>query len=569
MAGTFTNLRINSAFSPSYDITWSFNYSLCGDTNTSGGFSTFLFDGDDVPKPAPKYSGLGFSTYGADVGVKGAVIGILFTSNNTVEIKTGTKFDTLTTFSLFKELRPFISYPNYNYKTIRFNLTNLGQTLNISIKDPVIDRYDDVLSIDTGIVVNTKSFYKIGFGASVPLIEGDNPAKFAIKNILVQGSLTGPTTKISDKPPTPKVFETFYIIQSPLSEKIWIGKPAPDIIDGALLWSNGDNLNMNSMRLITGTVNTLAGSDIGFKDDTSVLNSQFNNPSDIAVNKDGDIFVVDSGNNRIRKISSTDGVTTFAGDGSTGDGDDIGTKAQFNTPNGIVIDPDGNLFVADTFNHRIRKITPSGEVSTFAGSTEGFKNDNGTSAQFNQPIDITIDKKRNLYVTDSNNYKIRKITPSGDVSTFTGSTVGFSDGNKSIAKFNRLTGITIDSNGNLYVTDTENFAIRKIDINGKVSTIAGGSQGYKDGTIDDAEFNSIGGISIDYFGNLYVSEFINNTIRKIDTDGNVSTFVGGVLGKNDGFSTDAQFDGPGDMVFDSIGSLYIADYNNGRIRKIT
>jgi sugar lactone lactonase YvrE len=566
MADTSTNFRINSAFSPSYDITWSFNYSLCGDTSTSGGFSTFLFEGDDVSKPPPKYAGLGFATYGADAGVKNAVIGVMFTSNNVIEIKTGTKFDTLTTFSMFKQLKPFISSPKYEFKTIRFNLTDLAQTLNISIKDPVTDRYEDVLKMPTGLIINPKSFYKIGFGASVPIIAGDNPAKFSIKDILVHGSLNAPTTKISDRPPTPKNLETFYIIQSPFSEKILIGKPAPDVIDGALLWSNGTNLS--TMRLITGTVNTLAGSDIGFKDDASVLNSQFNNPSDVVINNDGDVFVVDSGNNRIRKISSVDGVTTLAG-GTTGDIDDIGINAQFDTPNGIVIDSDGNLFVTDTFNHKIRKITPSGEVSTFAGSTAGFTNGNGTAAKFNEPIDLVIDKDRNLYITDSKNYKIRKITPSGDVSTFTGTTIGFSDGSKAIAKFNGITGICIDDDGNLYVTDTKNFAIRKIDKNGKVGTIAGGIQGYKDGKVDDAEFNSIGGINIDYFGNLYVTEFLDNTIRKIDTDGNVSTFAGGVQGKNDGFETAAEFDGPADLAFDSLGSLYVADYNNGRIRKIT
>lgn len=567
MADTSTNFPINSAFSPSYDITWSFNYSLCGDTGSTGGFSTFLFENATLTKPAPKYTGLGFAPYGSDKGVQGAIIGIMFTSNNTIDIKTGSKFDTLTSFNMFKQLKPFINTPKHIFRTIRFNLTNLGQTLNIAIKNPINDKYDDVFSIATGISITAKSFYKVGFGASVPLLAGDTPATFSIKSILVSGSLTAPTTKISDKPPTPKSVETFYIIQSPLSEKIWIGKPAPDVIDGALLWSNGSNLS--TMRLITGSVTTLAGSDIGFKDDTSVLDSQFNNPSNMVVNNNGDIFVVDSGNNRIRKISATDGVTTVAG-GTTGDTDGFGVDAQFDTPQGIVIDSNGDLYVADTFNHKIKKvITSTGEVITIAGSTAGFADGLGTSAQFDNPINLTIDSSGNLYVVDSLNYKIRKITPSGDVSTFTGTTMGFADGAKSIAKFNSINGICMDSEGNLYVTDSGNFAIRKIDSKGKVGTIAGGIKGYTDGSVNDAEFNSLAGISIDYFGNLYVAEFENNSIRKISTDGIVSTIVGGTKGKDDGFGPNAQFDGPVNMVFDSLGSLYVADYNNGRIRKIT
>lgn len=566
MADKSTNFFINSGFSPSYDITWSFNYSLCGNTGSTGGFSTFLFENPDLTKPAPRYTGLGFAPYASDRGVQGAIIGVMFTSNNTIDIKTGTKFATLTSFNMFKELKPFITTSKL-FRTIRCNLTNLGQTLNIAIKNPVDDRYEDVFSISTGISITSKSFYKVGFGVSVPLLAGDTPAAFFIKDMLVSGSLTAPTTKVSDRPPTPKTLETFYIIQSPLSEKIWIGKPAPDVIDGALLWSNGSNLS--TMRLITGTVNTLAGSDVGFKDDTSVLDSQFNNPYGIVTNNNGDVFVVDSGNNRIRKISATDGVTTLAG-GTTGDTDGFGLDAQFDTPQGIVIDSNGDLYVADTFNHKIKKIiTSTGEVITIAGSTAGLAEGTGTAAQFDNPVGLTIDSSGNLYVADALNHRIRKVTPSGVVSTFSGSVRGFSDGSKAIAKFNTVISVCIDSDGNLYVVDAQNFAIRKVDPKGKVGTVAGGTRGYLDGTVDDAEFNSVNSISIDYFGNLYLTESEDNTIRKIDTDGNVSTFVGGTVGKNDGFRTDAQFDSPCGMCFDSLGSLYVTDYNNGRIRKIT
>lgn len=565
MADKTTNFFINSAFSPSYDLTWSFQFSLCGNTGATGGFSTFLFDNNTLDSTAGKYTGLGFAPYAGTKGIAGAALGIMFDSTDIINIKTGTDFKTLTSFNLFKQIKPLVKYPSHVLNTIRFNLTDLGQTLNIAIKDKATDSYVDVLSIKTKLPVSNKTFYKVGFGLSSPLIAGDNPVQIKLSDIHTQGSLFAAETKISEKPEIPST-ETFYIIQSPLEEKVLIGKPDPKS-DGALLWSNG--LNFNIMHDVVGDVLTIAGSTGGYLDDASALKAQFNSPCDIAVDSIGDMYVCDSGNHCIRKISTTNGVTTFAGDGTRGNSDGKGSVARFNNPNGIAIDILDNLYVADTTNHRICMITPDGEVTTLAGSTQGFANGNGTSAQFNTPLDLVVDSSQNVFVSDSENFKIRKITPLGDVTTFTGTSLGNTDGNKGIAKFGILMSLTLTPSGTMYATDKTNYSIRKISSSGAVSTIAGGVQGYADDNSVDAKFDYPYGLVTDYNGNIFISDLNNNKIRKLLTSGDVITVAGSTEGSNDGNKTDSQFFLPTGMCMDSIGSIYLADRANNKIRKIT
>jgi hypothetical protein len=175
----------------------------------------------------------------------------------------------------------------------------------------------------------------------------------------------------------------------------------------------------------------------------------------------GDLYVVDYGSHRIRKITPNGNVTTFAGS-SAGFTNANGTSAKFNGPRYIAVDSKGNLYVSDTNSHRIRKITPRGDVTTFAGSSAGFTNANGTSAKFNGPMGVAVDPNDNLYVADNGNKAIRKITPSGDVTTFAGSgTIGSADGSGTSAQFNGPYGIVVYPNGDLYVADYDN-RIRRI-----------------------------------------------------------------------------------------------------------
>jgi DNA-binding beta-propeller fold protein YncE len=275
-------------------------------------------------------------------------------------------------------------------------------------------------------------------------------------------------------------------------------------------------------------------------------------------------------------------VRTIAGSGEyTPFANGNGTSATFYAPNAGVVDGSGNLYIADTFNNRIRKMTPSGVVTTFAGSgVQGFKDDDtATSAKFYYPGGITIDSSgTNLYVADTFNHTIRKIViSSGAVTTVAGlatdgAGVGaFADDTGTSARFNRPYGITIDNSGNLYVADSNNNRIRKIVIStGEVTTFAGsGVQDMVNDTGILARFYRPIGITRDSSGNLYVSEIGNSLIRKIDTSAVVTTFAGfGGLGFVDGTGTNARFNQPYGITIDNSGNLYVADTTNHCIRKI-
>jgi sugar lactone lactonase YvrE len=320
-------------------------------------------------------------------------------------------------------------------------------------------------------------------------------------------------------------------------------------------------------------VTTFAGSgEEGYANGTGT-EAQFNAPVVLAIDKAGNLYVADMYNHRIRKISPKGEVSTFAGSGEEGYADGTGIEAQFNTPQGIAIDKAGNLYVADWGNHRIRKISPKGEVSAFAGSGEGgYANGTGTEAQFNGPADLAIDKAGNLYVADTNNHRIRKISPKGEVNTFAGSgEEGYANGTGTEAQFNGPVGLVFDKAGNLYVADMGNHRIRKISPKGEVSTFAGsGEEGYANGAGTEAQFNGPVGLVFDKAGNLYVADTNNHRIRKISPKGEVSAFAGsGEEGYANGAGAKAQFYFPEGLVFDKAGDLYVADMYNHRIRKIS
>lgn len=305
-------------------------------------------------------------------------------------------------------------------------------------------------------------------------------------------------------------------------------------------------------------VTTFAGSYQGYYDAQGTA-AQFNYPTGIAIDASGNLFIVDANNQKIRKITPAGMVSTFAGS-SMGSTDGIGTAAQFDSPYGITIDAADNLYVTDTYSSRIRKITPTGLVTTIAGSIPGFADGTGSDARFNQPSGITIDAIGNLYVADKNNNRIRKITPSGVVTTIAGSeSSGFVDGVGTAAMFTIPFGITIDAENNLYLADTFNNRIRKITPTGEVTTIAGSNtSGNLDGTGTNAQFNQPCGITVDVKGNLYVVDTWSSKIRKITPAGLVTTIA------TDSFN----FNYPNGIAIDATGNIYIADTNSFRIQKI-
>ncbi|RYE18801.1 MAG: T9SS type B sorting domain-containing protein [Sphingobacteriaceae bacterium] len=276
-------------------------------------------------------------------------------------------------------------------------------------------------------------------------------------------------------------------------------------------------------------------------------------------------------------------VSLVAGNGHFGAMDGNGENASFGHPYGIVVAPDGNIYVAEPGNYLVRKVTPSGEVTTLVGGGLGTGSYNGitpmdghgSQASFGGPWGITSDLNNNLYVTDNSGIvslsRIRKVTPAGDMTTLTGSASGFNDGPANVAEFNNAWGITIDAAGNLFIADMQNYRIRKSDLNGNVTTIAGnGKNVVVDGTGTASSFFDPTGICIDSNGNIYVSEGYANVIRKITKAGVVTTFAGsGNATLINGTGTSAGFNQPQGLTIDKLDNIYVADSQNNSIRKIT
>jgi sugar lactone lactonase YvrE len=266
--------------------------------------------------------------------------------------------------------------------------------------------------------------------------------------------------------------------------------------------------------------------------------------------------------------------TIFAGNDLSRPGyrDGKGTDAMFNQPNDVAIDKDDNLYVADYENHVIRKITPDGNVTTLAGTPRfgGFKDDKGTSALFYHPISLVTDTDGNVFVVDENYGLIRKILPDGTVSTFAGGASGndIVDGQGTKAGFRGPNGIAIDANNNLYVTERFNAAVRKITSTGLVSTLGGnGYSVLKDGPFGVAQFEFPNGITIDSAGNLLVAEYNEHKIRSISPDGTVSTIAGnGNSGNVDSTYLKSSFRCPSDLFTGNDGNIYVIDRCNGNVR---
>ena len=337
----------------------------------------------------------------------------------------------------------------------------------------------------------------------------------------------------------------------------------------------------NAIRLITplGKVLTYAGGTKGNADGTGT-NAQFSNPICAAMNDHGVLFVTDGLNATIRRIDPGGIVTTIAGaPGVTGTADGAGSDARFTFPAGIALDSNGDLFVSDALAHTIRKITltPSVTVTTLAGNPghSGAADGQGSSALFFQPIGIAVDADDNVFVADAANFALRKITPDGTVTTFAGvlTQSGARFGTGSNAGFSLPEGLTIDAAGNLYVTDASDEIIDKVTPDGTVSLYAGGllQPGSTDGAGTTAQFSVPHGVAVNAQRNVYVADAGNNTIRMITPLGEVSTLAGSpnVTGSADGKGALASFNSPLGVAADAFGTVYVADSFNHIIRKIS
>jgi sugar lactone lactonase YvrE len=310
--------------------------------------------------------------------------------------------------------------------------------------------------------------------------------------------------------------------------------------------------------------------------------AQFNNPYGVAVDTQGNVYVADYYNSLIRKITSSGIVSTLAGLPTKAGYIDGGpSKAEFNGPSGIAVDGQGNVYVGDVGNNAVRVVSSSGQVVTLAGSKTGqagYFDGLGSAAEFAYPYGLALYGQGTIYVADAGNNVIRDMTTAGSVGTFAGeygtfdgtAQGGYADGNASIARFYSPFGVAVDGQGNVYVADGVNNRIRKVS-SGVVSTLAGnGTAGYEDGSGTTAEFNMPFAVAVDRQGNVYVADRVNAVIRKVTPAGVVSTLAGnGTSGHVDGAATTAEFAGPTGIALDAQGNVYVADQYSSVIRKIT
>ncbi len=323
---------------------------------------------------------------------------------------------------------------------------------------------------------------------------------------------------------------------------------------------------------------TLAGQDLlrGSTDGTGSA-ARFNAPADVAADAAGNVYVADTSNHVIRKITSAGAVTTLAGlAGANGSADGAGAAARFNHPAGVAVDGSGNVYVADTENDTLRRITPAGAVTTLAGQPGLAGSADGATgaARFNGPSGVVVGGDGDVYVADTLNHVIRRISPAGLVTTLAGraGSWGSDDGTGSAARFFGPQALAIDALGGLYVADTNNSTIRRIVLaTGTVTTIAGqaGQPGYGDGPAARARFRYPSGVAVDRSANLFVADTDNNALREITPAGAVSTAAGraGKLGSGlDGVGSTATFNHPTAVSIGAGGRLFIADTDDNTIR---
>jgi uncharacterized protein (TIGR03437 family) len=348
---------------------------------------------------------------------------------------------------------------------------------------------------------------------------------------------------------------------------------------GSLLIADTGNATIRKVDS-AGVITTISGNgNIGISGDDVATTLAMIAPFDVAVDSSGNVYVAEYGSNRIRKIDTSGKITTAIGDGNQGFAGDNGppNKVEMNLPTSVAVDSSGNLYFADSLNNRIRKLA-GGNVNPFAGNGAFSRSGDGnaaTSAQLNTPLGVAVGTAADLYIADTANNTVRRVA-GGVISGFAGTGAAGSSGDglaAAGAQLNGPQGLALDSAGNLYIADTQNNRVRKV-ANGTISTVAGsGTAGFAGdgGQAGSAQLNAPFGVALDSAGNLYIAEFSNNRVRKVSTNGNISTLAGnGVSGfSGDGLqATAAMLNGPQGVAVDSAGNVFIADTANNRVRKV-
>ncbi|MBZ5580784.1 MAG: hypothetical protein LAQ30_01025 [Acidobacteriia bacterium] len=347
-----------------------------------------------------------------------------------------------------------------------------------------------------------------------------------------------------------------------------------------------DSLNGRIRKISGGNISTVAGNGVySYSGDNGPgVKAQLNDPGAVATDGFANVYIADSGNNVVRRVAPDGTITTLAGNGSAGFGGDNGkaASAQLNAPGGVAVDKSNNLYIADTGNQRIRKVAPDGTISTFAGSgTAGSGGDGGpaASAQLNAPAGLAVDASGNLYIADSGNHRIRKVS-GGAITTVAGTGAqgyGGDGGPAANAQLNTPQAVAVDDSGNLFIADTNNYVVREVTASNRISTVAGsGVPGYS-GDLGPATLAQIGtpqGIAVDKIGAVYISDGATR-IRKLFPGGIITTVAGkstrGYSGDG-GDSTNAQFSAPAGLAIAFPGGspspIFVADSGNNAVRML-
>jgi uncharacterized protein (TIGR03437 family) len=345
-----------------------------------------------------------------------------------------------------------------------------------------------------------------------------------------------------------------------------------------------DTGNAAIRKVTSGIITTVAGTGaVGFAGDGGLATSSaMSAPYSVAVDSSGNLVIADYNNNRIRRVDKTSGnINTIAGTGNVGFGGDgsPAPAAILHLPTGVAFDSSGNVYLADSLNNRIRKIAGA-NISTVAGNGGlSSSGDSGpaTSAQLNTPLGVALDGAGNLYIADSQNNTVRRVSAGGTMSTFAGNSVPGNSGDggaPTAAQLNGPQGVAVDGAGSLYIADTLNHKVRKVS-GGVISTFAGsGTAGFSGdgGAATAATLNEPFSVALDAAGNVYIAEFGNSRVRKVDTKGIITTVAGNGIsgyGGDGGQATSALLNGPQSVAVDASGNIYIADTANNRVRQVT
>ena len=360
-------------------------------------------------------------------------------------------------------------------------------------------------------------------------------------------------------------------------KRLWLGIAvvaiAACVVTGALAVSGSD------------TITTIAGTGVqGFSGDGGPATSaKLYAPTGVAVDGQGNVYIADHSGARVRKVSRGGTISTFAGTGGAGFSGDGGpaTSARVGTPYGVAVDGQRNVYISDRYNNRVRKVSPGGTITTFAGTGaygSGSFGDGGpaTSAQLRNPYGVAVDGQGNVYIADHGHSRVRKVNPGGTITTFAGTGVpGFSGdgGRATAAKLISPRGLAVDGRGNVYISDRDNNRVRKVSPGGTITTFAGTGESANDGDGDggpatSARIQHPEGMVVDPQGNVYIAA--GSSVRRVSPGGTITTFAGGGRSNpgDGGPATSAVLRAPDGVALDGIGNVYIAEAW-GRVRKVT